>query len=251
MGALAIYLEDEGIPTVQVSLVREHTEAIRPPRALWVPFMLGRPLGAPDDPSFQRRVVLAALSLLERSRGPVLEDFPADAPAGDSAEDMEGAACPISFAPSRSSATLAETVIDEIAQLRMWHDLRVRLRGRTATGVTRASLEALARFVAGWADGTSRPGSHEGVPAADALRHACEELKAFYFEAKMAQPGSHTSATVRSWFWEETAAARLLLQLHAAIADDSDAAIKDFAGNYLIPRAVRHATINTSGETAT
>lgn len=75
MGGLGHYLEDEGIPTTQISLIREHTAAMRPPRALWVPFDLGRPLGVPGDAALQRRVILAALGLLEAERGPVLRDF--------------------------------------------------------------------------------------------------------------------------------------------------------------------------------
>lgn len=240
MGALAIYLENEGIPTVQVSLVREHTEALQPPRALWVPFMLGRPLGAPDDPAFQKRVMLAALSLLERGQGPVLEDFPGDAPDSDAVEEMEGAACPISFAPNRSSATPAKRVIDEIAQLHMWHELAIRRRGRTVVGVTETPLQELVEFIAARAENTGQPSFREGLPTADALRLACEEIKTFYIEARMAQPGSHTSTAVRDWFWGETAAGRLFLQLHAAIENDSDPLIKDFAKNNLIPRAVRH-----------
>ncbi|MEX1302883.1 MAG: hypothetical protein AB1Z16_12040 [Desulfotignum sp.] len=51
-----------------------------PPRALWVPFVLGRPLGRPGDPAFQMRVTLAALALLESETGPVLIDFPDNAP---------------------------------------------------------------------------------------------------------------------------------------------------------------------------
>lgn len=78
MGGLAHYLEDEGIPTTQISLIREHTTTMRPPRALWVPFPLGRPFGAPDDPALQRRTLLAALKLLEADAGPVLDDFPVD-----------------------------------------------------------------------------------------------------------------------------------------------------------------------------
>ena len=66
MGALGHYIEREGVPTAQVSLIREQTAAIKPPRALWVPFMLGRPFGAPGEPPFQRRVLRARLSLLER-----------------------------------------------------------------------------------------------------------------------------------------------------------------------------------------
>jgi hypothetical protein len=42
VGALGHFLEREGIPTTGISLVREHTEKIRPPRALWVTFELGR-----------------------------------------------------------------------------------------------------------------------------------------------------------------------------------------------------------------
>ena len=56
MGALGHFLERQGIPTTGISLVREHTEVARPPRALWVTFELGRPLGIPDDAGFQRRV---------------------------------------------------------------------------------------------------------------------------------------------------------------------------------------------------
>ena len=67
MGALGHFLEREGIPTVGISLVREHTEKIRPPRALWVTFELGRPFGIPDDAAFQRRVMQGALGLIERT----------------------------------------------------------------------------------------------------------------------------------------------------------------------------------------
>ena len=80
MGALGHFIEREGVPTAQISLIREQTAAIRPPRALWVPFMLGRPFGAPNAPDFQRKVLRALLALFERSAGPVLEDFPEDAP---------------------------------------------------------------------------------------------------------------------------------------------------------------------------
>ena len=81
MSALGHYLEEAGLATVAISLIRPQTENTRPPRALWVPFELGRPFGPPGDPAFQRRVLLAALRLLERPDGPVLlEDFPDDDP---------------------------------------------------------------------------------------------------------------------------------------------------------------------------
>ena len=95
MGALAHYLEDEGLPTTQISLIREHTEKIKPPRALWVPFELGRPLGAPGDAAFQTRVLRRVLSLLEASSGPVLEDFSEEAPVA--IESPTAVVCPVNF----------------------------------------------------------------------------------------------------------------------------------------------------------
>ena len=80
MSVLAHYFEGDGLQTTLISLIREHTEQVRPPRALWVPFDFGRPLGIPGDADFQRRVVLAALSLLDANEGPVLVDYPEEAP---------------------------------------------------------------------------------------------------------------------------------------------------------------------------
>jgi len=81
VSALAHYLEEEGLATVAISLIRPQTENTKPPRALWVPFELGRPFGPPGDAAFQRRVILAALGMLERDKGPVIiEDFPDDDP---------------------------------------------------------------------------------------------------------------------------------------------------------------------------
>ena len=68
MSALGHYLEEEGIATAAISLIRPQTERTKPPRALWVPFELGRPFGPPSDPAFQKRVVVSALRLLESVR---------------------------------------------------------------------------------------------------------------------------------------------------------------------------------------
>ena len=219
-----------------MSLVREHTAALAPPRALWVPFILGRPLGVPDDPAFQKRVMLAALRLLERARGPVLEDFPEDAPHDEGDEAAEGAACPVGFESGRPNASAAEAVIEEVVALRMWHELARRRRGRTALGVSEAPVDALARSIAARVEGD--PGSAlSELRNGDALRQACEELKAYYFEARMAQPGSHTATAVRDWFWRETAAGRLFIRLQCAIENDSNPSIRTLD---LIQRSVRY-----------
>ena len=68
-------LEREGITTVSLSLLREVTALIKPPRALFVPFPMGFPLGEPNNPELQHRVIAAALALFERNDVPMLAEF--------------------------------------------------------------------------------------------------------------------------------------------------------------------------------
>ena len=75
VGLVQAAIEREGIATVSVSLLREVTSVTRPPRALFVPYPMGFPLGAPNDPALQHRVIAAALALLDRMDVPVLEEF--------------------------------------------------------------------------------------------------------------------------------------------------------------------------------
>jgi len=236
VGALGHYLEREGVPTAQISLIREHTAAIRPPRALWVPFMLGRPLGAPNEPDFQRRVLRHLLSLFERS-GPALEDFPEDAPAADAQES--GFACPVSFAPAKSAGSgLARAMQDEIAQLAPWYDLARKRRGRTTVGVFGGGIAEAARHVASYLDG-----SPEAPPVADwsagiAVKRACDDLKAYYYEAVAAQPGNLAAQAIEKWFWRETTAARAMLAIREICLKSDDESLKPLGKLSLIPRFV-------------
>jgi hypothetical protein len=149
VGVLAHYFEEEGLATTQISLIRLHTEIIRPPRALWVPFELGRPLGVPNDPGFQRRVLTAALKLLEAPGGPVLEDFPEDAPV--SGDQITTLSCPVSFTREETDLTEAEQLCSalkrEMASLRPWYDVSVGKRGRTTVGVSKLEPDTIADFI--------------------------------------------------------------------------------------------------------
>lgn len=69
-------IEAAGIPTVSVTMLREVTAKVNPPRALFVDAPLGYPLGSPRDPALRQRIIESALSLLHiRKRLPVLEEF--------------------------------------------------------------------------------------------------------------------------------------------------------------------------------
>lgn len=244
VGGLGHYLESEGVPTTQISLVREHTERIRPPRALWVPYDFGRPFGAADDPALQRRVLEAALALLEVEKGPVLEDFP-DAGAQNAAHpdgSSEGWACPI---PLRSPATspdedsLRRAFLDEFAALRPWYELAVSKRGRTTVGGSGLDLAAAAEFVAAFAGEEIPDNPCPEIPIAFVLRAAVADLKAAYIEAVTAQPGDTvpTHAQLADWFWRETRAAELLFELKRRAAQSQDRALQLVTGVLMIPMA--------------
>ncbi|NQU61619.1 MAG: hypothetical protein HQ512_10865 [Rhodospirillales bacterium] len=241
MSGLSHYIEKEGIPTTGISLVREHTVGFRPPRFLWVPFELGRPLGAPNNPEFQTRVLRAALALLESDKGPVLiEDFPDDAPVSDDGDDGEGWACPVNLPPPPEDRTdLEAAVIAEIGRLAPWYDLALSTRGRTTVGVSGLDIEAAAKLLVGFVEG-SREHPHPELSLAEALKAACEDIKAWYAEAATARPGKATSMDVQNWFWGETVAGKVLIDVFAAGATVDDEHMKLFVAGFSMPRSQKH-----------
>ena len=198
MCAIGYFLEREGIMTTGISLVRENAASLQPPRSLWVSFPLGRPLGAPNDPTLQHRVVAAALGLLERPAGPVLEDYPEDAPA----VDVETApACPVSFAKDQDFAdTWTARLARELALLKPWHDLgRRRRQGRTIVGVADHSIEQILEQLGELLDAGELPSGNLRP-----FKLGIEDAKAFYIEALTAQPGAQPMEAIQNTLWHDT-----------------------------------------------
>jgi hypothetical protein len=236
VGALGCYLEEAGVATTQISLVREHTQAIRPPRALWVPFMFGRPFGAPGDAALQRRVLLAALRLLEAPAGPVLEDYPGDAPAA-AAEEAQGIACPVSFAGTEAEGPGA-VLLREVEEIAPWYDLARERRGRTTVGLTGVPPAEAARVVAAWLDG-GVGGRLRNLGAAETLKLVCEDLRAYYFEAAAARPGGAHWQEIQRWFWRDTAAGQAFHALQQVCLASGDEAVRQFGARALVPNAIQ------------
>ena len=234
MSALAHYFETAGLPTTLVALIREHAEAIRPPRALWTLFELGRPLGAPEDADFQKDVIRTALALLERPSGPILEDYPVPAPEDQpSIDEDEGWACPVSFAAPKSDApeTFASRLTDEVGQLRPWHETWKRRKGRTGVGVLGVEIDDVAAFVGALADGASPAAPGPDQPLGDAFKLAINDLMTFYQESANAQPGKAGGGqAVSDWFWTGTVAGDALQAIRAQVkAGTGPGADKRFA----------------------
>ena len=196
MCALGHYLEEESVATTLIGLVRLHCEIMRPPRALWVPHELGRPLGPPYNPTLQRATLKAALDLLvvDGSRS-LITDFDREAPPEEAWQ------CPFETEP------VVRQPVDPIEAGRLlqaefrrvipWHQ-RAKLRlGRTTVGLAGLAEEAIGDHIAAAhiavASGKDLPASPiRGLHRMQALRFAVDDLKACYMEAAVAD-GGHPS----------------------------------------------------------
>ena len=238
MSALGHYFEDEGLATTGISLVREHTAAMRPPRFLWVPFPLGRPFGVANDPAFQHKVLAAALALLDRTDGPcVLADFPEDAPADPQGDDDGGWVCPVSFpAPPVDPDDLPAALDRELAELAPWYDLSLETKGRSTVGASGLTIVDAARFATDYLEGREPEPYRDGLSRAECLKLTCEDLKAFYQEAATAQPGRNDPFAVTDWIWSDTAAGRVLVGIHARLLASGDPELERLATQSFLPR---------------
>jgi hypothetical protein len=239
VGALGHVIEREGVPTAQISLIREQTAAMRPPRALWVPFMLGRPFGAPNAPDFQRDVLRALLGLFTYTAGPVLEDFPDDAPPDVAGETTF--ACPVSFAPAQTVNDPAAAMRQEIAQLAPWYELALKRRGRTTVGLSGLAMNEAAAFAASYAGETPAAPYDARLSPGVALKRVCDDLKAYHYEAVAAQPGNLSPKEIDRWFWFETATAKVFVAIRDACLKSEDQSLQPLGRLSLVPRAVGHA----------
>jgi hypothetical protein len=212
---LAHVFEGLGFATIALASIREQAENVGPPRALHGNFPLGRPLGRPNDPSLQNRVLAAAFALLDRPRGPVLETFP------ESVSDVAEEALVCHLPPRLDPNVLP--AVDEANALRAAYRRSVEARdGRTNFGrvLTEAQiptvLAALDRIVSGtdW--------KQAGLPADPA--QIAIDLRTYYCEAALALAEDPTRATATAWalerwFLQDTETGRLMMAARQAMKD--------------------------------
>lgn len=211
--------------TVAIGLVREHLEAVKPPRALYVPYPFGSTLGRPLDPEHQHRVLGAALALLEREMGPVLVDF-------DDPDYIEQRGAPVQSSEVASAGGIASrSDVDpatETTRVRQYYTRWLEQHGgRTLVGVTRISpsrFRGIIRFLEAYAAGEDadmreRP---DNVHQAEWLRLCALDLRAMFAEAKMAMQPGVTSEEIDLWFWGETSTAGLLQQVKERMEASGD-----------------------------
>ena len=230
--------------TASISLIREQTERVRPPRALWVPFPLGRPLGIPGDTNFQLDVLRATLGMLSTATEPVIEDYPIEAPGAG----PEVWACPLTI-EVESDESLAGRLLQEVARLRPWATETRRRRGRTLFGLSGAGpdqVDDVATMLVSVAESgnvtdqltTDIKWAH---PMPFLLRHLAEDLRSFYHEAIASQPGDipPNHEALNKWIFGETVLGEVLLSIgeHLTIAGKTDPKV-GIVRNLMIPEGL-------------
>jgi hypothetical protein len=234
VSALGHYLEEEGLATVAIALIRPQAEHTRPPRALWVPFELGRPIGPPRDPAFQRRVILAALGLLGAERqASLIVDFPDDDPRETPDPDWRP---PIDHPnpppPIGDGAALAAAVEAELRSLAPAYAASCTRRVRSTVGLSTLPPAECGAYLAAWLRG-ERPAS----PVADmspalALRFVIDDLKAYALEAAIAE-GWPSSKQLGNWLWNQTVLGQALRILRRDCLAGDDERLKAVAAFFV------------------
>jgi hypothetical protein len=223
---LARVFEEAGLATITVAMVREHAEKVKAPRVLFVPFPFGYALGSPNDPPLQHRVLSAALDLLQREEGPVLEDFPEE--EAPQALIQASAVKPVAAETERDPA-------DEVTTVRAFYERWVEDHsGRTAVGlcgIPQRRWRGIIRFLQSYSGGEDADMSERpaGVPVPQFIRYCVDDLKAFYYEARMAQRPNVSEPELHRWFWGETAVAQLIRAVAQRMTATDDPALKYFA----------------------
>ena len=223
MSGLAHYFESEGLATVVVALVREHAEAMRPPRALWVPYELGRPFGAPGDAPAQRHVLESALALLDQpASAPLLVDLDHSDAATGADPDWH----------SPSTGEPADALAETRNLMPLWQRARERI-GKTTVGVSGLEPEVAIEYIARYLSDDPLP-NPRGMAPVSRLRFAIDDIKAFYTEAALAEGGRPSSAQLREWLWEHTLAGAMLLDFQDRARHSDDKPLRTVSGS-LIP----------------
>jgi hypothetical protein len=237
VSALGHYLEEEGIATVAIALIRPQAENTKPPRALWVPFELGRPFGPPSDAAFQKRVLLTALGMLVEGGGPVrIIDFPEDDPRAQPDPAWQPPFMPAALT-NGSAESLASRLEAEILLLRGAYQRWKAQYGRSTVGLSGLEIGECARYVGDWLRGKAPPSPRDGFSAPLILRFAVDDLKAYCLEAAGAGPTKPSSRQLGDWLWNETAAGASLYVLRDLLLTQEDERLRLIVANFMVPAA--------------
>ena len=232
---LAHFFESYGFSTVLVGFVKEHIQAIKPPRALWLNFPMGRPLGKPNDPEYQKNIIRSAFNLFNSSSGPILEDFPDIIPVRSG---RMGYALPVELVMKKNEIGDVDIILKEVEKeiqgLKQAYENAVAYRGRTTVGASEMSIAEFAPYIVSFLKGDIPKSPRKGLGAIPQLKLVVEDLQAYYTETVTHRDGIDDFEKIGSWFWEETKAGRLILALEAVSLESENRVLRQIVDMSLI-----------------
>lgn len=218
--------EAEGLATVVLGSNAEITARARPPRSLVCNFPLGRPLGRPNDPAFQRRVLEAALGLLARPEGPVLETFPET--IEDEADTPVACVLPPRYDPSVPPAK------DEAGALRPAWERAKAGNGTTHVG-RRVDADGVPGAVEKFIEITNGTRWDSVFSDADDLLQTAMDIRIYYEEAALALVDHVPAArSTEAWFYQRTETGQLLRNVVRILRDTGQEQDLDMLALYYI-----------------
>jgi hypothetical protein len=212
--------------TTGIVLIEEHAQRVKPPRMLAVPFFFGNALGEADDAEYQHKVLQHTFNLLDRNEGPVLESLPDDMIPDIIMQGSE---------TTNESEEKGLNVANELTALRAYYEQWIKAHNdRTAVGLStipQRRFRGIVRFLEGYISGEEtdmkeRPAEFT-IP--QFVRYCVDDLKAFYYEARMVQRPDGADREIHEWFWSESAMGALFMSLAKKMRDDEDAEVQAIA----------------------
>jgi hypothetical protein len=211
-------LEEAGLVTGGISLIREHTEKVKPPRALWVPFPFGLPVGHPENVTEQRSVLDAVLALIDEPDVPVLHDFDGELAPGETGTSIQAAAV--------EAAPVELDLADEVTTMRRYWEQWIDRSGRTAVGVSNippVKFRGVVRFLEAFVKGEHRALPEQGETALPLfIRYCADDLRVLYLEARLVMRPDESQSDTQRWFWGETTLGSFLRTLRDVMNDSDD-----------------------------
>lgn len=201
---------------------------IQPPRALWVPFELGRPMGPPGNTGFQQQVLLSALSMVaENTDRAMLRDFDHEDPRNENDPAWQ---------PPQTGN--CDNVAAEVEALQAAHRHLVSRTGRTSTGVAKVPVNDCAILIDSYRHTPPAHSVREDISPYLMARYAIDDVKSFYIEAALSE-GHPSSTQVHDWFWTQTCLGNTLSQLRQQWMNASEPKLKNLGEKFIVPHRWR------------
>ena len=210
MSVLGRVLEEKGLTTTGIVLIEEHAQKVKPPRMLSVPFNFGNTLGKPNNPELQHDVLKNTFALLNEQVGPVLKRYQTNL---EPEMIIQG---------SQASSSVSRTDMDPIDEIKIlgpeYEKWLVDNNGRTGVGLSTVPwtdfgniIVFLRRYIDDESSDIAERPDDFSIP--HFVRYCVDDLKTFYFEAKMGDKPDSEINELHTWFWSETALAEFLNRL--------------------------------------